>query len=100
MAEEHKTESDMPVAGHNPTLAEDGSNLETPSVEEGERASKRIKMDHSTSEPASNGAQADQHVPGEGLHDAPPTLDNAKSEQPRDDRDARRGMAPVKKEYV
>ena len=95
MEADHK-DNDPSVSEPSAQLTRDASNLSPIANEEDGRAAKRIKMDNSTS--PSNGAQPDQHVPGEGLHDAPPATENSKAERAEDDRDSRRGVAPIKKE--
>ena len=84
-------------------LVADASNITT-SADDGERASKRVKMDEST---------PSQSVPGEGLYDAPVSKENGNAtngdkenqtqEQKSDSKpehvDGRvKGVAPIKKE--
>ena len=88
-------------------LVADASNIAT-SAEDGERASKRVKM---------NDSIPSESVPGEGLHDAPATKENgdvtdsdkekvteeskeeSKSDSKPEHVDGRtKGVAPIKKE--
>jgi tRNA-dihydrouridine synthase 3 len=84
-------------------LVADASNILT-STDDGERASKRVKM---------NDSIPSESVPGEGLHDAPASKDNENvtngdkesgAEEPKPDSksehvDGRtKGIAPIKKE--
>jgi tRNA-dihydrouridine synthase 3 len=84
-------------------LVADASNIAT-STDDGERASKRVKM---------NDSIPSESVPGEGLHDAPATKDNenvtngdkengaeeSKSDPKPEHVDGRtKGVAPIKKE--
>ncbi|EEU48089.1 uncharacterized protein NECHADRAFT_75304 [Fusarium vanettenii 77-13-4] len=86
-------------------VAADASNVTTAAAaDDGERASKRLKMNDST---------PSQSVPGEGLHDAPAAKDqkaaNGEKEQAQESKsdsktkhvDGRtKGVAPIKKEYL
>jgi tRNA-dihydrouridine synthase 3 len=97
---------DAPMAGVSPghehaKLVADASNITT-SADDGERASKRVKM---------NDSILSQSVPGEGLHDAPTPKENGtdgdKQDAPQESNsnskqehvDGRtKGIAPIKKE--
>ncbi|RGP76243.1 trna-dihydrouridine synthase 3 [Fusarium longipes] len=101
---------DAPMDGVSPghehaELVADASNIVT-STDDGERASKRVKMNDST---------PPESVPGEGLHDAPANKENGNvtngdkengTEEPKLDAkpehvDGRtKGVAPIKKEYL
>ncbi|KAJ3540507.1 hypothetical protein NM208_g5033 [Fusarium decemcellulare] len=85
--------------------AADASNIST-TTDDGERASKRLKINNST---------PSESVPGEGLHDAPAAKENGealngeKEQQPGERKpisksehvDGRtKGVAPIKKEYL
>jgi tRNA-dihydrouridine synthase 3 len=92
------------LPGHeHATLVADASNITT-SADDGERASKRVKM---------NGSIPSESVPGEGLHDAPTPKENGnvtngdkKDEAQESNLDPKqehvdgrtKGIAPIKKE--
>lgn len=76
-------------------LANDASNI-TMTTQPEERASKRLKMDHS--EPTqSESVIVEQGVPGEGLHDAPVGKENAKPTNENHDKEGGLAEKPVQK---
>jgi tRNA-dihydrouridine synthase 3 len=71
-------------------LAADASNITT-STKDGERASKRIKV---------NDSIPSQSVPGEDLHDAPPPKENENSTNGDKENEAQSSKSDLKTKYV
>ncbi|KAI9899185.1 hypothetical protein N3K66_005646 [Trichothecium roseum] len=88
MAGSEGTEDQAPPPSHD-QIANDASNL-TAVPEEGERAAKRLKTEDTAPQ-----SVEETPVPGSGLHDAPVKDDDQKGQA-----ESRKGVAPIKKEYL
>lgn len=79
-------------------LANNASNIDITSEPE-ERASKRLKMDDSSSA-AKDSVAIEQTVPGEGLHDAPASKENENPPTGGNDVPAQKENRPPNPEHV